>query len=417
MDIHDFQTHSARALETTRSIIERFGPRLAGTTACLNAARALQEKLLPFCGNARLEFFQTHPDAFMGFYRINVLIYIGCMVFLHLQMPLAAALGYSFILVAGFLEFGYYREFYDPIFPKRTCANLLATLEPQNQVEQQLIVGAHHDSAYELTWLRRWQKLYGLKVIVPDIIYATGLLFSWIWVFSLLFRGSSPVFSPYLTWFLTFGILLVLPKFFIVSRHGSPGAGDNLVASAMLIELAHIFASPGKVGCSSLQHTRLVFASFDAEESGLRGSRAFAKLHIDNLQSIPTFMLNIDSIYHIDDIQFLVSDLNDTVPLSRELAEQCARIAGAAGYPQKFMRMVFGGGGTDAAELAKVGVKTTTLLAMPTGLVRDGLVYHTLNDTVDAVEPGVVEACLRITHGLVLELDSDCTPNVSTPPQ
>ena len=69
--------------------------------------------------------------------------------------------------------------------------------------------------------------------------------------------------------------------------------------------------------------------------------------------------------------------------------------------------MVFGGGGTDAAELTRAGVRATTLVAMPTSLVREGLVYHTMQDTVDAIEPAAVEACLRIAHDLVLELDQN----------
>ena len=42
---------------------------------------------------------------------------------------------------------------------------------------------------------------------------------------------------------------------------------------------------------------------------------------------------------------------------------------------------------------------------MFTRLGRDGLVYHTLNDTVDAIEPEAVKACLQIAHTLALELD------------
>ena len=45
----------------------------------------------------------------------------------------------------------------------------------------------------------------------------------------------------------------------------------------------------------ALDGTRLLFVSFDAEESGLRGSRAWVKAHRADLQSLPTRALNIDS--------------------------------------------------------------------------------------------------------------------------
>jgi hypothetical protein len=116
-------------------------------------------------------------------------------------------------------------------------------------------------------------------------------------------------------------------------------------------------------------------------------------------------MLNIDSIYNVKHLQFLITDLNGSLALSRELAEECQALASRAGLTSRLVRMVFGGGSTDAAELAKIGVPATTMLAMPTDLVRDGLVYHTVNDTVDAIEPEAVRACLEVAFRLVEELD------------
>ena len=63
------------------------------------------------------------------------------------------------------------------------------------------------------------------------------------------------------------------------------------------------------------------------------------------------------------------------------------------------------GGATDAAELTGAGVRATTLIAMSTRLVREGLVYHTMQDTVDAIEPAAVAACLAVAEGLAWEMD------------
>jgi len=43
---------------------------------------------------------------------------------------------------------------------------------------------------------------------------------------------------------------------------------------------------------------------------------------------------------------------------------------------------------------------------MPTAVVREGLVYHTPRDRVEAIEPGVVEACLRLVARYVALLES-----------
>ena len=89
-------------------------------------------------------------------------------------------------------------------------------------------------------------------------------------------------------------------------------------------------------------------------------------------------MLNIDRIYHRGELQFVTRDLDGTVPLSEDLAHQTARLCAAAGGPQQFYRLAIGGG---------------------------GLVYHTLNDTVHAIEPAAVEDCLQTAARLAEELD------------
>ena len=394
---------AARVLDLTRSLIERFGPRLAGSPACRQAAAALQAELQRICGRAELEPFTTHPGAFMGFYKINVPIYILSAVLLALGAPLPAALGLLFITLTGFSEFGFYHELFDPLFPEKECTNLVARLEPQGPATRTFIISGHHDSAQELTFLLRWQKLYALRIVLADVFVFTALLGAWLW--ALQGGAAHPPYAAPLGWFALVGIALMLPKFFLVTERGVPGAGDNLVASAMLVELARQFADPARPGCSRLQHTRLLWVSFDAEESGLRGARAFAARHRAELQALPTFMLNIDSIYHTRELQFVTRDLNGTVPLSEDLARRAARHCAAAGGPQRFYRMAFGGGGTDAAELAKAGVQATTLIGLSTALVRDGLVYHTLNDTVEAIEPAAVEICLQTAIHLAEELD------------
>ncbi|MFA7225812.1 MAG: aminopeptidase, partial [Sphaerochaetaceae bacterium] len=63
-------------------------------------------------------------------------------------------------------------------------------------------------------------------------------------------------------------------------------------------------------------------------------------------------------------------------------------------------------GGTDAAEAAKVGVKATTLMAMPWGNSERAAAYHTPNDVVEAIEPLAVEVALSIAIKFIENLDS-----------
>ncbi len=394
-----------RTMSRTAEWIGRYGGRLAGSDACRKTAEVLQREFQRAGAAVTLEPFQTRPEAFTQFYRVDALLYLSALILLLLDRPLAASVIFLFVIVAAGLEFGWYVELYDWLYPQRTCYNVSAVLEPRGEAQRQLIFSGHHDSAKELHFLTGNQKFYALKILIPDVFRMLGLLVSWCWLLWQAFTGSAPAFLPLAKVLLVIGVYFVFTKFFLFSRSATPGAGDNLIASAMLVDLAERFAVPGETGRSLLEHTRLIFASFDAEESGLRGSRAWVRAHRATLQALPAWALNIDSIYAARDLQFLISDLNSHVALDRPLAERCVDIARRQGLQAELAVMRFGGGATDATELTWGGVRATTMIAMPTSVVREGLVYHTMRDTVEAIEPEAVSACLAVAERLAFELD------------
>ncbi len=398
-----------RSLKRTGEWIRQFGSRLAGSTGCRETGHALCRELERLCGNAHLEPFVTRPAAFTRFYQVDALIYLAGVILLLLNQPLPAALLLTVMVVGAGLEFGHYLEVYDWFYPQVECQNVCAILEPRGVATRQLIFSGHHDAAQELKFLTGNQKLYGLKILIPDSFRMLGCVTAWIWWGGQVATGSLPAFIALAKIVLVLGTYSVFSKFFLFTKNVSPGAGDNLIASSMLVDLAENLRDPQCNGLSTLEHTRLIFVSFDAEEAGLRGSRAWVKAHRAELRALPTTALNFDSVYKLKDLQILVSDLNSHVRLDRTAVETCLGIARRLGYPAKTAVMRFGGGATDAAELAKAGVRATTLIAMSTRLVRDGLVYHTMQDTVDAIEPEAISACLSIAENLALEIDR-CGP-------
>ena len=394
-----------KSLQRTSDWINQFGSRLAGSAGCRSTAEALFHELNKICKNANLEPFITRPTAFGKFLQVDALMYLVGAVLILLNKPLLAAFLLTADFVAAGLQFGYYREVYDWLYPQAECQNVSAVLEPRETVKQQLIISGHHDAAQEYKFLTGNQKLYGLKILIPDIFRMLGCLIAWALAAGNILSVDIPGFMELSKIVVTVGVYFIFTKFNLFTRNVSPGAGDNLIASNILVELAAHFCDLAQSGVSKLHHTRLIFVSFDAEESGLRGSRAWTKTHQKELKSLPTMALNIDSIYHLRDLQFMVSDLNNHICLDQKLAEDCVQTAQELGYPAKTSVMRFGGGGTDAAELAKAGVRATTMIAMSTDLVRDGLVYHTMSDTVDAIEPEAVSACLEIAGMLAFNLD------------
>jgi Zn-dependent M28 family amino/carboxypeptidase len=196
-----------------------------------------------------------------------------------------------------------------------------------------------------------------------------------------------------------------MPLWKFASDKGTPGAGDNLIASAIALELAAEFRRRRKSG-TGLKNTRLIFASFDAEEAGLRGAKAFAQGRVKEFASIPTYAYNMDCVYSLKDIHYLETDLNGSVRMDAESTELLCSVARAEKLPDRKEPIAFLTGGTDAAELAKAGVRATSLIAMKWGNDARANAYHTPADTVDAIQPEAVEAVIRLGVAFAERLDA-----------
>jgi Zn-dependent M28 family amino/carboxypeptidase len=189
----------------------------------------------------------------------------------------------------------------------------------------------------------------------------------------------------------------------VALRQGSPGAGDNLVASVMSVTLGREI-SQRKVDL--LRGTRLRIVSFDAEEAGLRGAAAYMRIRTTDAPALPCVHLNFDSLYTPEHLQVLTSDINGSVPLSGAMVQQLLSCAQECSVPLRRFGLIFGAGGTDAAESARRGFPSTTLIAMPTNVFRGNLVYHTPRDTAEHIAPAVVEACMRIAVAYLRRLEA-----------
>jgi Zn-dependent M28 family amino/carboxypeptidase len=180
-----------------------------------------------------------------------------------------------------------------------------------------------------------------------------------------------------------------------------------MISTAVANEATRMFTDLKKQGRGALKHTRIICLSVDGEESGLRGSMAFAKANLDSLKKTKTYVFNMDSLYHKDKLIFFDNDLNLTVNLSKEMANECKEIATSLGYKAKVAKMPLGGGSTDAAAFAQKGIEATNLIAMEINPAKleDDMVYHTSKDTIDYIQPEVVEQALNIIKEYILKKD------------
>ncbi len=385
--------------ERVDRLIKHHGPRLAGTKASLECADELHAEIETFADQTKKDDFDVYQGAFLGWIRILVFCYVMGVGFLWVNLPVVALLLSIFSILVLTLQFFLYLPLLDTFYPKKTARNVFGIIDPKQEVKQQIIISGHHDSAHVFNFFIHQPKLYNLRttgsiffVILMTLISTLQILIHIDW------------FSLSTNLLLSLGACLVGQMWFFQSKKAAPGAGDNLIASSIAISLGKHFKELRDEG-QGLEHTRLIIMSFDAEEEGLRGARAFAKKHHDHFKKTKTYLLNMDCLYDEKELFFLTSDLNDFVPLDEKLAHELVQHAHTLGIHVKTQRQAFLTGGTDAAELAKKGVHATTLIGMPWTNSSRSHVYHTPNDTLDHVHPQVVQDALQIYEHFIREKD------------
>ncbi len=393
-------------LAVTRALLDAHPHRITGTPGCLSAGRAIADLLRPHCDRVAEERFILHPGSLWNVgrviaaaYFLSLLLWIGggALVFLSVVVS-ATGLVYG---VTHYIRCG---DLFDRFFPAAEGCNVAGVIEPASEARQQVLVVGHHDAPYVLSYLLRRPKIAGVRLLLGILTYflLTAMIVAAAVAQALGFGNPLPL-GVYVALVLL-GLVLVAPMYGLITRTPSPGAGDNLNASVMAVKVAEHFAAQRRQG-TPLQHTRLIVLSTDGEEAGQRGAIAYAKQHRAELRALPTFVLNVDSVYRLEDLAAVTRDRSGTVPLSALMARECRELAAELGYSIRKIPLPFGGGGTDAAAFAQIGVEATSLIGLPTALVGHEIVYHTPRDTVDQIEPAAVQAVLDLAANYVLRKD------------
>jgi len=401
------ETAAGAALRLAGRLIDAIGPRPSGSAASRQTADALQDEAAQFADRTWSEDFAVHPGAFLGWIRLLVLLYIAGVASLWLQIFWLAALLATMGIVILVGQFFFYRELLDPLFPRQTGRNVLAVVEPAGEARGQFIISGHHDSARVFNFLAHQPALYPWRVTGGLAIYALFLLMSWLLTLWTAISGAAPGWSTIAAALFSLLLLWVGQLWWFASSQSTPGAGDNLASTAAAWEVLRHLAEEKAAG-RSLQHLRVLAASWDAEEAGLRGARAWVKAAAgDDRLALPTWNLNLECLYDADEFFLLTSDVNGTVQLSPELAGQCQRLLAARGREVPAKPIAFLTGGTDAGELARGGAQATTLIGMPWGNSSRSNVYHTPDDVLSAVSPEAVAEAMGLAVDLAGALDAE----------
>lgn len=367
------------ALDLVKKICTEVGPGLPGSSQERDRATIIKMELESQlgAGNVAIEEFTLAPGAFLNpypglFILIAALLNISMGRFNGLSPWLTSipALVFSILSPLLFiLEFILSFEFVDPLLPKIKSLNVIGTLRKPGTttVKRLLILGGHHDSAWEDTWIGLLG--YGFFVVSATMLIGmiTMLAMSIIQLTGVIANNADIVRTGTLGW-----VMLVYPIvpsiiFAMFSHRGGkgggtvPGAMDNLAACALELAVCRFLVkNPSYIPAD----TEIRFISFGSEEAGLRGSRRYVERHLDELKRLDARVLNFEMVAH-PEITILSSDVNGTVKNSPEMMKSTVAAAKRAGVPYK-VKPAFLGVGTDAAPFTRAGLKALTLLPFKT---------------------------------------------------
>ncbi len=391
------------ALDRLYFILNQTGPRPAGSESSRLAARLLHASFKENSDDEIITSVSEPEKSYYGIFKLLALSVIPILISLWCGQPLIALLFFAFVGFYLIFEFFLCKELKHPLFRKVDMTNVHAVIEPEGDVEDTVIFTAHHDSAPIFSIGKEKRNEVMLSLYVPLIHYAVLFLLTVVCFITDILTGEflsfnlPPLVVIIFLSIMTLSSFLYWKLFNLISKEYSPGAGDNLISSCLLTELCHYFYWKKQNG-KGLSNTRLIFASFDGEECGLKGSAKWFSQHSALCHN--AIVLNIDSPYYAEHLAFLTKDVNGFEELSASLANNCADQAKKMGYKVSVGGLSLFMGATDAAAAARAGLQATTLMGIPLSGTATAP-YHTKEDVPDCLDLKTLEMVISIAIKLV----------------
>ncbi|MBE6827344.1 MAG: Zn-dependent exopeptidase M28 [Ruminococcaceae bacterium] len=389
--LREMSNYAAREV---KKVCTEIGPRESGEESERKAQAYVAESMKNFCDSVETEEFDVHPKAFMSWVPIDVvltLLSIACIILKKfgvfgetagLYLNIAAA-AFCFIgLFLMIMEFLFYKQLLDPLFPKRTTCNVLCTRKPSGEAKRRIIFSGHVDSAYE--WY--YTHLGGGALLKLVIITSIGsMILNFVFDIASFFALPKAVDTGILIAAFVTAVPIIAAAFFVNWKLVVPGANDNLTG---------VFASMAVIRFMEhnnirFENTEVVAVSTACEEAGLRGAKAFAKKHAKD--DIETVVIAVDTLRDFDYMGVYNKDMTGTVKLDGSVAAMVKKASEIAGLDLPYANVYFGS--SDAAAMAQGGLRSAALCAMDPAPAR---YYHTREDTPDNLDLKTIEAGINV---------------------
>lgn len=396
------------------TVCKEIGPRMPCSTAEARAAELIKAEMQKTCDDVAIEPFTCAPGGLLGWIRIDiVLVAISFIFYLATPHVLPGTAGIALygacialVLAAWVItwkQFFSYEEFIDRFFKKASSQNVVGRIMPASDITRVIAFSGHHDSAPRYNLLE-YAGGVGYGVV---ILWGFGIL--GLWTATLLVAALQSIMgadigetNEFSAWLMVIGspALLILWFFKTSSARGNvvPGAVDNLSAVSIVIAIGkYVRAHPEIVP----ENTEIRLLSFGCEEAGLRGAYRYVEAHRDELKNENFQLVNMDGLQSPKSFMIFSFEPTTRTPHDPRVTRNLIDAAKGAGvevhtFGNHLQDKIAGffSGGTDAAAFSKEKIPACSFGAMD--VLKYVNNYHTSRDSPDRIEPGTLEAALRI---------------------
>jgi len=373
-----------------KRICEEIGPRLGTTEGEKRAGLEVKREYEKFCDETFLEEFECRPRGFLDFIKVSAFLFIvgtALYLFYPVVTVILAALG----LLIFLLEQMFLKEAVDFLFPRGESANIIGKIKPRKEVKHLVLLGSHHDSAYEFPIFNKLgRNVIKFTYLTVGVIILTILLAIVKFVDQLIGLGLQQVLNLLLVVPLVGCVLVVYFALYLRSSRLILGANDNLSGVAVTLAIAKYLHRKRP------KNTEVWVISFGCEEC-MRGSKRFASKHAAELRE--ACLVNFDSV-GVGDLTIVDREKMFGATHSAEVCKMLQESARKTGFTINIRSMDFGG--TDAANFSKAGLKAATVIALGEAFWK---LWHNLQDTPDIIVADNLSTCAEVGIQLIEDLD------------
>ena len=392
-------------MDGIRHVCETFKGRLPGSQAERDAQGFFKQELEGYADEVVMEDFEVHPHAFMGFMPIGAVCILGAIaIYLFGGASVALALlGAALALFCTLMflfEFMFYSEFIDFLFPKRVSRNVYAVRKSAGETKRRIIFGGHTDAANEWTysWLGEATAL-GIAIFGAVGSLALALTASTVnAVYLIAARAmdyetiASKWEGGWLAWSIallcTIPFALAIMKF-INYKIIVDGANDNLSANYIAMSVIKEMAESDL----RFENTEVGCLITGSEEAGLRGARAYAKAHYEELSDpgVETIYIAMDTMREIEEMRVNKRGCTGTVKNDAAVGELIRDAGRACGIEIPDTELY--PGAMDSEAWTQLGLRANAFGGVSHEAKR---YYHTRMDTPDNMDADCLALSLNI---------------------